>query len=292
VQQPQIAADLTATVSNAFWSGDELITHLVPTASETPEDSDADGLVTDKTVIDEEATEKKAIDEEAWQLWMDQAGEMSGFGGRLRTDHVPYVGFASDFIVSLASGMTIMFFPLFFQKDCQMTPAEVQTIYFFVPIVMASLSTLGTRLAARFGRVQTILAIRFFGLFWFVALVLLYHFQANKWLVVGAYLARTGLMNCAYPLRESILMDYVPKSQRARWKSLEAISQFGWCGSAFIGGVLADLHGYTFTFIVTIIMQTVAVCVYALLGLVVSKKTPTDFREIVSQRRNESRLVS
>ena len=53
------------------------------------------------------------------------------------------MGFASDFIVSLASGvafyvcsetdagrafgagMTIKFFPLFFQKDCQMTPAQV-----------------------------------------------------------------------------------------------------------------------------------------------------------------------
>ena len=106
-------------------------------------------------------------------------------------------------------------------------------------------------------------------------------------------LSGTGLMNCAYPLRESILMDYVPKQQRARWKSLEAISQFGWCGSAFIGGVLADLHGYTFTFIVTIVMQTVAVCVYALLALVVSRKSPKDFRETVLQRRNiANRLAS
>ena len=29
-------------------------------------------------------------------------------------------------------------------------------------------------------------------------------------------------MNCTYPVEESILMDYVPKNTRARWKSLES----------------------------------------------------------------------
>ena len=53
--------------------------------------------------------------------------------------------------------------------------------------------------------------------------------------VVAIYLLRTGLMNCTYPLEESILMDFVPKETRARWKSLDSISQFGWCGSAALG---------------------------------------------------------
>ena len=50
-------------------------------------------------------------------------------------------------------------------------------------------------------------------------------------------------------------MDYVPKSTRARWKSLEAVSIFGWCGSALIGGVLADNYGYPRTFLITIALQ-------------------------------------
>ena len=37
-------------------------------------------------------------------------------------------------------------------------------------------------------------------------------------------------------------MDYVPKETRARWKSLESIAQFGWCGSAALGGILADQY--------------------------------------------------
>ena len=53
--------------------------------------------------------------------------------------------------------------------------------------------------------------------------------------------------NCTYPVEESILMDYVPKNTRARWKSLESVSQFGWCGSALAGGLLADKYGYART---------------------------------------------
>ena len=30
-------------------------------------------------------------------------------------------------------------------------------------------------------------------------------------LLVSVYLVRTGLMNCTYPLEESILMDFVPR---------------------------------------------------------------------------------
>lgn len=51
-------------------------------------------------------------------------------------------------------------------------------------------------------------------------------------------------MNCTYPLTESILMDTVPRDKRARWKSLESVTAFGWCGSAVIGGALADRYDY------------------------------------------------
>jgi hypothetical protein len=47
-------------------------------------------------------------------------------------------------------------------------------------------------------------------------------------IVFVADIVRTGLMNCTYPLSESIVMDSVPKNQRARWKSLESVLQFGY----------------------------------------------------------------
>ena len=73
--------------------------------------------------------------------------------------------------------------------------------------------------------------------------------------VAALYVVRTGLMNCTYPLEESLLMDHVPKSARARWKSLDSISVFGWCGSAALGGYLADRYSYSTTFLVTAAIQ-------------------------------------
>jgi hypothetical protein len=137
-------------------------------------------------------------------------------------------------------------------------------------------------------------------------------------IVAGIYVVRTGLMNCTYPLEESLLMDHVPKcvrasrppplvlhiracpvevsrfyfrlrlvqaldppppvfrspgisesppppryprSARARWKSLDSISVFGWCGSAALGGYLADRYSYSATFLVTAAIQLVGTLV-------------------------------
>ena len=45
--------------------------------------------------------------------------------GLLTTKAVPYIVFLADLTISLASGMTIKFFPLFWKDDCHMSPAEV-----------------------------------------------------------------------------------------------------------------------------------------------------------------------
>ena len=49
--------------------------------------------------------------------------------------------------------------------------------------------------------------------------------------IVLVYLLRTALMNCTYPLDASIMMDFTPTHQRARWQSLGSIVKFGWCGA-------------------------------------------------------------
>ena len=68
-------------------------------------------------------------------------------------------------------------------------------------------------------------------------------------------------MNCTYPLSTSLLMDVVPAKSRARWQSLNSVVRFGWCGSAAVGGILADKYGYAKTFLFTAGLQTVGLCV-------------------------------
>eukprot|EP00038_Savillea_parva_P002858 m.118401 g.118401 ORF g.118401 m.118401 type:complete len:499 (+) comp10978_c0_seq1:50-1546(+) len=162
-------------------------------------------------------------------------------------EHIPYIMFVSGLITALGSGMTVKFFPLFFKNELKFSPAEVQTIYVVTPLAIAAFSGVGTKLASCIGRVETILAVSAVGLGCLLTMALTYDLMLEgtaRLGVVAIYVIRTGLMNCTYPLNESILMDAVPKDQRARWKSLESVTQFGWCGSAVIGGALADQKSY------------------------------------------------
>ena len=85
------------------------------------------------------------------------------------------------------------------------------------------------------------------------------------------YLARSALMNSVYALEESIMMDFVPKNTRATWKGLESISVFGWCGSAALGGVIADATDYPTTFLITAAVQGTGALMFALLYFIIPR---------------------
>eukprot|EP00041_Stephanoeca_diplocostata_P032292 m.1031285 g.1031285 ORF g.1031285 m.1031285 type:complete len:494 (-) comp24122_c0_seq4:2937-4418(-) len=172
----------------------------------------------------------------------------------VRKEHIPYVLFASDLVVAIGSGMTVKFFPLFFKNSLDMTPSAVQIVYIIAPVAIAMTSSVGTTVARRLGRIETILIVRGTGLGCLLAMSMALH-QLDMYSVIALYIVRTGLMNCTYPLEESILMDSVPRSTRARWKSLESVSRFGWCGSAMVGGILSDHFDYSFTFMITVAVQ-------------------------------------
>ena len=221
---------------------------------------------------------------------------------------IPHLTFWSGLLFALGSGMTVKFFPLFFAEDCAMSPITVQIIYVLVPLVMAPFSSIATRVSRAFGRVPTMIVLKVVGVGMLVLMAELRDWvqeaagteagsgdlkgdalggsgevgsgspskrQADYYLATAVmaaiYLVRTGLMNCTYPLEESILMDFVPSDQRARWKALDSIASFGWCGSAALGGYLADQPsiGYTGTFLYTAVIQGASVLLQASLMLIV-----------------------
>ncbi|RHY32236.1 hypothetical protein DYB32_002743 [Aphanomyces invadans] len=63
--------------------------------------------------------------------------------------HVPYLLFASDFIICNGAGLTINFFPVFFQRDYAMTPSEVNVLWVAQPLLVVVLSL--TNLPGRSG---------------------------------------------------------------------------------------------------------------------------------------------
>jgi MFS family permease len=184
-----------------------------------------------------------------------------------RQKWIPYIVFSQGLVFAVASGMTVKFFPLFFKDEIGMTPSQVQIIYCLVPFVMSIASTLCTRLAnTGFGRVQAMLLYSVCGVALLYSMVFCKSYlDSHPFLLVPIYVLRTSFMNASYPLQESILMDFVPKDERARWKSLDSVASFGWCGSAAFGGWLADKYDYTYTFLITSIMQTIGIFIWCLL---------------------------
>ena len=134
---------------------------------------------------------------------------------------------------------------------------------------MVIMGMLCTKIASgplQVGRVQTTALYELGGISLLLSMVYFKKYlDSHPFLLVPIYIMRTSLMNATYPLQESILMDFVPKSSRARWKSLDSVASFGWCGSAAFGGWLADKYDYTHTFLCTAIFQIVALCIWCLL---------------------------
>mmetsp|Transcript_7638 Transcript_7638/g.18547 ORF Transcript_7638/g.18547 Transcript_7638/m.18547 type:complete len:194 (-) Transcript_7638:791-1372(-) len=178
----------------------------------------------------------------------------------------------TDCCMGLASGMTIKFFPIFFRTEAKLSPSNVSLMYTAIPLALSSMALVAQREAHFIGRVQTIVTNRLIG----ITLLLFIATHTGLWTVPAAivplYICRTSIMNAQYPIQRSILMDYVPKATRARWASVESVTQFGWSGSAAVGGFLIERYGFQTTFFVTASMQLVGwLCSLLLLPLVPRK---------------------
>jgi len=137
-----------------------------------------------------------------------------------------------------------------------MSPTQVQLIYVLQPLCKVMVGGAATRMASSIGRVQTCLFFKFFGIVSLYAMVFFESYlDAHPWKLVTVYIFRSSFMSATYPVEESLMMDYVRRDERARWKSLESIAGFGWCGSAAIGGLLSDRFDYSFTFFITATTQ-------------------------------------
>uniref|UniRef100_A0A7R9WYF0 Major facilitator superfamily (MFS) profile domain-containing protein n=1 Tax=Craspedostauros australis TaxID=1486917 RepID=A0A7R9WYF0_9STRA len=194
---------------------------------------------------------------------------------------IPYIIFAQSLVMAIGSGMTVKFFPLFFKDEVGMSPSHVQIIYACVPFIMIIASGACSEAAKYIGRVQATLAFTTSGIGCLFSMVFFKSYlDTHPFVLVPVFIIHTSLVNSAYPLQESILMDFVAKEERARWKSLESVATFGWCGSAAYGGWLADKYDYTYTFLITAIVQSTGILIFStLLPLVPRKEGSRDHED-------------
>uniref|UniRef100_K3W7L5 Major facilitator superfamily (MFS) profile domain-containing protein n=1 Tax=Globisporangium ultimum (strain ATCC 200006 / CBS 805.95 / DAOM BR144) TaxID=431595 RepID=K3W7L5_GLOUD len=200
--------------------------------------------------------------------------------------HVPSILFISDFIISNGAGMSIHFFPLFFYKEFGLTPIQVASLFALMPICVAMCSLVAQLVSRWMGRMTVIVGTRLTGTLCLVVMA----FSTSLSVQCALFLLRGAMVHCTVPLRRSLLMDFVPKKQRARWNSLEGLSMFSWAGSAFLGGFLVEAHGYRVCFAVSSLVYLVGVLLESILIPITTFAVETHTRG--GSPRQRSRAVS
>ncbi|KAF0718903.1 Aste57867_1403 [Aphanomyces stellatus] len=175
--------------------------------------------------------------------------------------HVPFLLFFSDFVICNGAGMTVSFFPVFFQNDYGLTPSQVNILYVALPVLVVVLTFLTQRASLTFGTIETVVFTRLLATLCLGAMA----YATPLPLEVALFLLRTSFMWCSDPLRTSILMDYVPQHLRGRWNSLEGLTSFTYSGSAVVGGFLIEKHGYRYCFFITAVIYCVGMAIECLL---------------------------
>jgi MFS family permease len=179
---------------------------------------------------------------------------------------IPCLVATADVTAGLASGMSIRYFAIFLYDNLHIDPASVQVLYILCPLIQASLMKIAQYLAKTWGRCRIAVAFKWIGISLMVAMVASYTQGFPIWLTCVILVFRTAFMNSTSALTKSVLMDHVPKEERAKWGALESLNMFSWSGSAAIGGILVDYRGIVFNFCVTACLQFIATMPFLVLS--------------------------
>jgi MFS family permease len=154
----------------------------------------------------------------------------------------------------LANGMTVRYFSLYYTQVLKFTPTSLCILNVICRLWIAGFVKAVSPLAKCVGRTNLCLCLHLLSAFFTLGIYGGGFFNVPPlWLSCGSYLLRYGFLQARDPLLYSITMDIVPESQRSRWAALNSLRTLSFSGSAFIGGILADMYGYELSFLITVI---------------------------------------
>jgi len=193
--------------------------------------------------------------------------------GLITVGRVRLVLFLIEIILCVGAGMTVKFFPVFFQEEGHINPAVLQAVFASLSALTVVGILITNRASKCAGRLQVVIPCYFIGICCTMLLGALRAYYTVPGVMLPIFLLRCSSMWGASPLLGSIIADYTPKAQRGRWKALSSITAMGWSGSAALGGALIDQFGYGLTFVITASMQSLALPTFCLLLPLVAKES-------------------
>ncbi|TFF85024.1 MFS transporter [Candidatus Heimdallarchaeota archaeon] len=201
---------------------------------------------------------------------------------------IPLLLVSGNVIIGIGAGMTVKFFPIFFEEIYSLTPISIQAILGTTSIFTGIAGLIAQQFSKKRGRAQMIAATQFVATLCLVGLI----FYPPLWALIPIFIARGSLMNAGMPLSRSILMDVIPKKNRGTWNSVEAIAWgLFWNFSAVIGGFLVgNSNNFRLCFTVTSITYIAGIIPILFLIPLVGKErlamTEEEKKELVNMKLN------
>lgn len=168
------------------------------------------------------------------------------------------------FVISLGAGQTMPFLNIYISGKFG---ADFRSlgIFFAVGAIGTTLATLAQpRLAARVGKVESVLIVQAAS----IPFLLILGFVPVFWLVAVSFVVRTALMNMGNPVYQAFAQEQIAPGERATYSSLSTIAwSLGWAlGSAFSGwwrGLVSFEVGFNTVFgLMTLFYVTAIVLMY------------------------------
>lgn len=137
------------------------------------------------------------------------------------------------FLISLGAGQTIPFLNLYISGKFGIGFESIG-LFFALGALGTTLATLAQPvLAARFGKIQSVLIVQIASIPFLVIL----GFVPIFWLVAFSFVVRNALMNMGNPVFQAFAQEQIPAGERATYSSLAAISwSLGWAGGSVFSG--------------------------------------------------------
>ena len=154
-------------------------------------------------------------------------------------------------VIGIGAGMTVQFFPVFFKNEYKLTPIATNIIYFFVAVFTGIMGIVTSRSVKIIGKIESIILVQAIAIINLLIIALI----PPLIIVVPVFILRGSFMNSSQPVKNALIMDMVPKKNRAVFQSLQVLSQnFFWSLSAGFGGFLLQYYNFPILYISTSII--------------------------------------
>ncbi|MHA1400737.1 MAG: MFS transporter [Candidatus Heimdallarchaeaceae archaeon] len=190
------------------------------------------------------------------ELIMEKYKNCKNFKEKLAFYRTPIIIVFADFVIAFGAGMIIPFLPKFFEQHYHRTLSELTLIFSTAPLATATISALLFRLGKKIGRAKAVFWIEL------VAVCLLFTFATYPpfALLMVIYILREATMNAGWPLINAIVMDVLPKNQRATFSAIDSLAFTAFNrASQPLGGQILDTKGFRPAFIITGAIYTLGV---------------------------------